>query len=217
MRAGLAIVAVALVCMAATPARAESADALRAACEGNVRIFLEDEERTLYGQSFCGCLAGELDNLQPGDYEILIADIFRVTTEQMRQSHEGYAALEQRATAGVAHCEAMLDDGQLAVGPPGGTPLDGFARACLEGGRMEAMVGQAAQGALAATAQVCGCMVGQLSAQATAEDIDHLTRELLGTLSFDEKEAYLRKAELGAIAEPAFQACLAEAAVTVRD
>ncbi|MBK8083519.1 MAG: hypothetical protein IPK28_06540 [Devosia sp.] len=82
-----------------------------------------------------------------------------------------------------------------------------LAAACAESPTLKAMFDATEGDGTLARTEVCACLVEDLGPQITLADAEMLARQLQGTLSLDEREAYANTAHLGEITETSFSRC----------
>ena len=112
---------------------------------------------------------------------------------------------------------ALLVLGGTAAGEEG-TPIEALGlpeavatldAACASSPTMKAMFDATEGDGTLARSEICACVVEVLGPQLTIADAGMLARELQGTLTPDEREAYANTKRLGELAESGFSECQA--------
>lgn len=104
---------------------------------------------------------------------------------------------------GFAHAEEAIP--VEALGLP--EAIETLAAACAGSPTLKAMYDATEGDGTLARTEICACIVDDLGPQLTLADAQMLARELQGTLTSDEREAYANTVHLGEITETSFSAC----------
>ncbi len=104
---------------------------------------------------------------------------------------------------GVADAEEALP--VEALGLP--EAVETLAAACAGSPTLKAMFDATEGDGTLARTEICACIVEDLGPQITLADAQMLARELQGTLTMEEREAYANTERLGEITEESFSGC----------